>query len=551
MSDAAPLTVLLVEDDPGDTALFRALLGHTPAFEQRHASTLAGAIAELEGTEIDAILLDLGLPDSDMEQTWRRIHEIAPWAAVIVLTGHDDSGVDLESLAEGAQDFLVKNDVTEMLLAKTIRYAVERHRAFRAHLGQRVQELEIFESLGAGSSSPDEELPARETLEEAAATYRSVLDAAVADGTSATEAEFVVQLRDLAGRLADRRATPTDLAAIHTETLSDLQPRLTPEQFATHEDVARLLLLRLTGELANQYLRRGPVSSSVEEPDGETGPATVGPVAVPDDARQRLVGALESLITSRSLLDLTLDDVADQANLDRRAAAEAVTGVMEPFGELARQEFARQRDVAEVMLVATRSGSGTVQGSVTAMVTTLSELWQSNRYLTLAAIAASTDDETVRDLRAGHLRELSLSLVEVLEDHFPLDSVDDRRRAARGVASLMATLDQRLVVGDMYPPNDDQLAHQLGGELMLHLPAPASTSADAASAEPATNDRAEPPAPPVEPARGQMPPPDEAADDDARDRSLTEADYAAWAGRMKARRREEIERFAPDPPSQD
>ncbi len=541
MSDAAPLTILLVEDDPADAALFRALLGHTPSFEQRHADTLAGAIAELEGSEIDAILLDLGLPDSDMEHTWRRIHEIAPWAALVVLTGHDDSGVDLESLAEGAQDFLVKNDVTEALLAKTIRYAVGRHRAFRAQLDQRVQELEIFESLGAAPAAADQASPAAETIEEAAETYRAILEAAAADGSSATEAEFVVQLRDLAGHLADKRATPTDLAAVHTETLSGLQPLLTPAQFATHEDVARLLLLRLTGELANQYLRRGPGTEGPTESVLDDCTDAEGPVPVPDDARQRLVEALESLLASRSLVELTLDDLADTADVDRRAAAEAVTGIMEPFGELARQEFGRQRDLAEVMVVAASGGTGAVHDSVTAMVAALAELWQSNRRLTLAAIAASTEDETVRGLRAAHLRELSLSLVEELEGRLPLDSIHDRRRAARAMASLMAQLDQRLLVGELYPTAPEQSAEELAAELMLHLPA-ADTEHEATQ-------------PAIETAAVSVTSPDaeptDAADTDTRDRRLTEADYAAWADRMRSRRRDEIDTFADESPPDD
>ena len=90
----------------------------------------------------------------------------------------------------------------------------------------------------------------------------------------------------------------------------------------------------------------------------------------------------------------------------------------------------------------------------------------------------------------------------------------------------MAALDQHLVLGDLYPPADGGMAVELTEELLRDLPAVAAEAPTAA--------------------RSAESPPDLAPTTDTgvaegRDRRLTEADYSAWADRMKARRREEIE----------
>ncbi|PZS20694.1 MAG: hypothetical protein DLM57_00675, partial [Pseudonocardiales bacterium] len=71
---------------------------------------------------------DLGLPDANGLIALLTVVEASPDTPVIVLTGrHDPSGVD--ALAVGAQDYLVKDDITPDLLVRSIRYAVERKRA--------------------------------------------------------------------------------------------------------------------------------------------------------------------------------------------------------------------------------------------------------------------------------------------------------------------------------------------------------------------------------------------------------------------------------------
>jgi serine phosphatase RsbU (regulator of sigma subunit) len=120
--------VLLVEDDDADAYLVRELLAEAQAgIELTVATSLRDARASLAG--VDCVLLDLGLPDAQGLDGLRRLLAAAQGAAICVLTGHGDTHLGAAAVAEGAQDYLIKGQVDGVLLARAIRYAVERRRA--------------------------------------------------------------------------------------------------------------------------------------------------------------------------------------------------------------------------------------------------------------------------------------------------------------------------------------------------------------------------------------------------------------------------------------
>ena len=128
---SAPLRILIVEDNPADVDLVReALSGAGSAgFRVESAPRLSAALARLEAEGIDLVLLDLGLPDSQGLDTFRRLRDAAPDVPAIVLTGNVDQAVGLAAVSEGAQDYLVKGEVTNESVARSIRHAIERRRA--------------------------------------------------------------------------------------------------------------------------------------------------------------------------------------------------------------------------------------------------------------------------------------------------------------------------------------------------------------------------------------------------------------------------------------
>ncbi|GAA4926348.1 serine phosphatase RsbU (regulator of sigma subunit) [Nonomuraea thailandensis] len=129
------LTLLLIEDDDGDALLVEELLKHAMAPPTIfRARSLREARAKLT-SQIQCVLVDLSLPDASRLEALDEVLAVAPpHTAVLVLTGLRDVHVGVSAVQSGAQDYLVKGDVDARLLARSIRYAMERKRADLAQL---------------------------------------------------------------------------------------------------------------------------------------------------------------------------------------------------------------------------------------------------------------------------------------------------------------------------------------------------------------------------------------------------------------------------------
>ncbi|MEU8265725.1 SpoIIE family protein phosphatase [Sphaerisporangium sp. NPDC049002] len=122
-------TILLIEDDAGDAFLVEELLASAPTPPKIiWARSLAESRDRLTA-EVQCVVVDLSLPDATGLEALRQVLSMAPDTAVLVLTGLNDAHVGVEAVAAGAQDYLVKQDVDERLLARAISYAIERKRA--------------------------------------------------------------------------------------------------------------------------------------------------------------------------------------------------------------------------------------------------------------------------------------------------------------------------------------------------------------------------------------------------------------------------------------
>lgn len=124
------ITVLLIEDNPGDVRLIKAMLGDTEyaTARFRSAATLAQSKeASHEAGSVAAVLLDLNLPDSDGIGTLRRVNKLFRDSAIIILTGMEDEEMAIEALRTGAQNYLIKDKIDPRRLARALRYAIERH----------------------------------------------------------------------------------------------------------------------------------------------------------------------------------------------------------------------------------------------------------------------------------------------------------------------------------------------------------------------------------------------------------------------------------------
>ena len=133
MNSRSRTAVLLVEDSAVDAALVKGLLRHggSEQFAVSEVTTLAEALHCLTQTEIDVVVLDLTLPDSTGLETLRRIVARSTRVPIVVLTGADEA-IGIEAMREGAQDYIPKGQLQGPLLARSVRYAMERHRASQA-----------------------------------------------------------------------------------------------------------------------------------------------------------------------------------------------------------------------------------------------------------------------------------------------------------------------------------------------------------------------------------------------------------------------------------
>ena len=155
--------ILLIEDNPGDARLVEILLEESDLVQCDiiNKTSLASGMELLEsGEEFGAILLDLYLPDSQGFETLEQLLDRFPNNNVIVLTGLADKSIGLNAVKAGAQDFLVKGAFDTELLAKSLRFSIERNKVIkRLELTQRIAHIGHWEySKGNNLFSASEEV---------------------------------------------------------------------------------------------------------------------------------------------------------------------------------------------------------------------------------------------------------------------------------------------------------------------------------------------------------------------------------------------------------
>ena len=143
------IRVLLVEDNPGDARLIQELLKEAKGgeFETAVVPRLSDAMERLDHEKFQLILLDLSLPDSRGIDTFHKMAAHAPLVPLIVLSGLDDEALALQTVEEGAQDYLVKGQVDPRILERAIRYAMKRVEAERALGEERTLLRSVIDNL--------------------------------------------------------------------------------------------------------------------------------------------------------------------------------------------------------------------------------------------------------------------------------------------------------------------------------------------------------------------------------------------------------------------
>ncbi len=153
------LKVLLIEHDAGFARSVGDMLGQVRdlAADVHSASGLKVGLSALNESRFDVVVLDVSVPDGAGLANVSLIKAEAPQLPVIVAGDLDDERVALEAVHAGAQDYLVKSQLTPGWLERSIRYAIERHRMDRALLNAEEKYHSVFDNLVEGifQTTPD------------------------------------------------------------------------------------------------------------------------------------------------------------------------------------------------------------------------------------------------------------------------------------------------------------------------------------------------------------------------------------------------------------
>jgi FixJ family two-component response regulator len=144
----AALRVLVIDDDADTRANLCDIL-EPDDYQPEMAGTAAEALNRADWSAYIAILLDRKLPDGTAEELLPKLRQLAPDAAILVVTGYADIQGAIQALRQGAADYILKPLNADALRASLARIAERRRTAeeierLNKDLQQRVTELQTL-----------------------------------------------------------------------------------------------------------------------------------------------------------------------------------------------------------------------------------------------------------------------------------------------------------------------------------------------------------------------------------------------------------------------
>lgn len=372
--------ILLVEDDPDDVWIMQGLLGDRwdGPFQLTHAEMLEVAIRHMATRQFDIVLLDLSLPDSQGIETFARMYREAPEVPIVVLTGNADETVGISAVQAGAEDYLIKGQVDDAILIRSVRYAVERGRRRRAEISLRSASEEIRAAQQVQKLLFPDAAPTLEGFDIAAAMFPAREAAGdYYDFFSLADGRLAVALGDVSGHgmgpallMAETRASLRTLAGNYSEpselltqanrvlTSSNAETRFVTLILAAIEPKQRRLVYASAGQRGYLMTPAGEWNQleSTGLPLGVKADAQFPQVTLPTMSPGTIIAfftdglyEMESPAGDRFGIDRALDLILDNRN---RSALNLVE-LLHAAGDRFRFPHGRDDDITIVIIKAT------------------------------------------------------------------------------------------------------------------------------------------------------------------------------------------------------
>lgn len=268
LQSGTKIRVLLIEDSPSDKLMIEELFSEyeNTDFQIDSVETLSDAIKAIEGGEYHAILLDLGLPDSQGADTFSKIHQQAQNTPILVLSGLEE-GKEPEVVQSEAEGFISKKDSSSTILRSAVRYAVagtrrREKKAEKENKDRQEKEFKTMNELSAQDPTPvTSRLYASGPLREnapgefklAVCEYRELLDLALESQAFKSDSNYKDRLLELAQKIGFLRGSPKDVVDIHAtavKKLIEFTPQLKAQAYL---EEGRIMVLELMGHLTSYY----------------------------------------------------------------------------------------------------------------------------------------------------------------------------------------------------------------------------------------------------------------------------------------------------------
>ena len=261
--------VLLIEDDPDDVVLLTDSLNEAlpNRVELFHAKTLNEGLDYSTKSVFDIVLLDLNLPDSNGLNTLSNLLVTALQAPIVILTGMDDEELSMRALQAGAQDYLVKGKADSDLLARAIRYAIERYRLQHELEVSRQREQEAHEFASLEKISQDTQTNVTEQVfgvlrvsqsapkffTKLVKQFEKALELSIEKRILKGEYDIEGEIHRISEQLGQVKAGPRDVIDIYLAALNNLSDESKPQKARVLNEEGRFLVLALMGNLASFY----------------------------------------------------------------------------------------------------------------------------------------------------------------------------------------------------------------------------------------------------------------------------------------------------------